>query len=392
MRTVKDDSDEDAPHDPNAKFTKDDFLVFVVVDGYERIPESFKKFAREKNFLDEKVLIQKGFLTKDKEGNLTMKKMEDLMDKGVKKENTPTNILHMFQVTSWDFGIDEDILKGRRINFIFAIKQRNDGKINSHKWFFQGICKYLKPDYCALFDIGTRADHYAIQKLYNHMEAKSDCGGCAGEIAVDMASQGCFTGASYFINVAQFYEYKLGHTPDKACESFYGFTAVLPGAYSLFRWKAIKGGPLDKFFKNVTREGLPTCSEANEYLAEDRIMCLQTYIKEDSRYTLSYVPDAIAYTDAPGSLMVLMKQRRRWMNGALFGTAQVIQNFSNVLSCTRHNQPWYRTLGMTVYMTYLVILYGFQFFLVGAMFTTILLFYNQIAALLLTKTGIPLFS
>lgn len=55
------------------------------------------------------------------------------------------------------------------------------------------------------------------------------------------------------VQAAQFYEYKLGHTPDKACESFFGFTSVLPGAYSMFRWKAIKGSPLDMFFKNVTR-------------------------------------------------------------------------------------------------------------------------------------------
>ena len=28
------------------KFSKDDFLVFVVCDGYEKIPESLKKLAR----------------------------------------------------------------------------------------------------------------------------------------------------------------------------------------------------------------------------------------------------------------------------------------------------------------------------------------------------------
>jgi chitin synthase len=43
------------------------------------------------------------------------------------------------------------------------------------------------------------------------------------------------------VQAAQYYEYKLGHSPDKACESFFGFTSVLPGAYSIFRWKAIKG-------------------------------------------------------------------------------------------------------------------------------------------------------
>ena len=42
----------------------------------------------------------------------------------------------------------------------------------------------------------------------------------------------------------------------------------------MFRWKAIKGTPLDTFFKNVTSGETPTCRVANEYLAEDRIMCL----------------------------------------------------------------------------------------------------------------------
>lgn len=33
--------------DSRAKFTKDDMLVVVICDGYDRIPESFKKVARE---------------------------------------------------------------------------------------------------------------------------------------------------------------------------------------------------------------------------------------------------------------------------------------------------------------------------------------------------------
>ena len=67
----------------------------------------------------------------------------------------------------------------------------------------------------------------------------------------------------------------------------------------MFRWRAIKGDPLEAFFKNVTRLETPTCAEANEYLAEDRIMCLQMYIKRDTGYTVQYIPDAKAFTDAP---------------------------------------------------------------------------------------------
>ena len=76
------------------------------------------------------------------------------------------------------------------------------------------------------------------------MDIDKNCGGCCGEIEVIIEDL-CNTS---FVQFAQFYEYKLGHTPDKACESFFGFTSVLPGAYCLFRWNAIKGAPLDKFF------------------------------------------------------------------------------------------------------------------------------------------------
>lgn len=80
----------------------------------------------------------------------------------------------------------------------------------------------------------------------------------------------------------------------------------------MFRWEAIKGEPLDEFFKNITRTDNPTCGEANEYLAEDRVMCLQIYIKEHEGYYLTYIPDCKAFTDAPPSVTVLIKQRRRW--------------------------------------------------------------------------------
>ena len=75
----------------------------------------------------------------------------------------------------------------------------------------------------------------------------------------------------------------------------------------MFRWKAIKGTPLDTFFKNVNSTKVPSCAEANEYLAEDRIMCLQVYIKKHDGYTVTYIPDAKAFTDAPPNLMILMK-------------------------------------------------------------------------------------
>ena len=108
--------------DPKTKFTKDDFTIFVIVDGYDHIPESFKSLAREKHFLDEEVLVGRGFMTKDKHGKYKMKDMNDIIDASVPSDDMQQNLLHIFQVTAWDFGLEESYLNQRRINFFFAIK------------------------------------------------------------------------------------------------------------------------------------------------------------------------------------------------------------------------------------------------------------------------------
>ena len=37
-----------------------------------------------------------------------------------------------------------------------------------------------------MLDIGTRPDDYALLKLYANMQADLNCGGCCGEIEVDL--------------------------------------------------------------------------------------------------------------------------------------------------------------------------------------------------------------
>jgi chitin synthase len=49
---------------------------------------------------------------------------------------------------------------------------------------------------------------------------------------------------------------------------------VLPGAFSLLRWKAVKGRPIEEFLKGLNKRNL-NLLELNMFLAEDRIMCFQ---------------------------------------------------------------------------------------------------------------------
>ena len=117
-------------------------------------------------------------------------------------------------------------------------------------------------------------------------------------------------------------------------------------------------------------------------------MCLQIYIKENAGYFLTYVPDAKAFTDAPENLTILMKQRRRWMNGALFAAIRVMKNTSNMISCSRGTHSKFAQVGMMVYMIYFFVMQFFGFILIGSFFESIKLFF---ADLFMTITDTPEF-
>ncbi len=80
-------------------------------------------------------------------------------------------------------------------------------------------------------------------------------------------------------------------------ESVFGYVSVLPGAFSAYRWKAIRGEPLNAYFyleENSVKEMGPFM--ANMYLAEDRVraslstrVCVSVRTIVDTRLTVGCV-------------------------------------------------------------------------------------------------------
>jgi len=172
--------------------------------------------------------------------------------------------------------MDQSVKEDFRINFFFAVKHLNNGKIDSHLYFFRGFCAELNPDYCLLLDIGTEAKPQSINRLVHYMDAYPKVGGSCGEIAVDLE---LLKGRKTIITFAQYYEYKLSHYLDKAFEGCFSYQSVLPGAFSVFRWEAIKGKPIEEFLKGLNKHELDLL-QLNMFLAEDRIMCFQIIIQK----------------------------------------------------------------------------------------------------------------
>lgn len=144
---------------------------------------------------------------------------------------------------------------------------------------------------------------------------------------------------------------------DKPMESVFGYIAVLPGAFSAYRYTALQNdvnghGPLEKYFKGETLHASTSSSdgdqhrhdgsglfEANMYLAEDRILCFELVAKKDEKWLLHYCKSAYATTDVPDQLPEFISQRRRWLNGSFFAGVYGLWHFSSLWksrhSCTR---------------------------------------------------------
>ncbi|KAI0836648.1 glycosyltransferase family 2 protein [Hypoxylon sp. FL0890] len=219
----------------------------------------------------------------------------------------------------------------QKVQMLFCLKEKNQKKINSHRWFFQAFGRVLDPNICVLIDAGTKPGSNSIYHLWKAFDLEPMCAGACGEIKAMLGR-----GGKELINplvATQNFEYKMSNILDKPLESAFGFISVLPGAFSAYRYVALQNdkngqGPLEKYFKGETLHGAGAgVFTANMYLAEDRILCFELVTKRNCHWILQYVKSATGETDVPDSVTELILQRRRWLNGSFFAAIYAIAHF-----------------------------------------------------------------
>jgi chitin synthase len=68
------------------------------------------------------------------------------------------------------------------VQIIFCLKEKNQKKINSHRWFFNAFGPILQPIVCVLLDVGTMPGPGSIYHLWKSFDLNSNVGGACGEI------------------------------------------------------------------------------------------------------------------------------------------------------------------------------------------------------------------
>ncbi|KAL0094521.1 chitin synthase 1, partial [Phycomyces blakesleeanus] len=223
---------------------------------------------------------------------------------------------------------------------LFCLKEKNQKKINSHRWFFQAFGSLLKPNVCVLLDVGTKPGGNSIYNLWRAFDINKNVAGACGEIKAMLGR-----GGSALLNplvASQNFEYKMSNILDKPLESVFGHISVLPGAFSAYRYEALQNdskghGPLEKYFLGEKMHGSDAdIFTANMYLAEDRILCYELVAKRKAAWVLHYVSSAYGETDVPDSVAEFISQRRRWLNGSFFAGIYSMVHWRKVWS-SDHN-------------------------------------------------------
>jgi chitin synthase len=257
---------------------------------------------------------------------------------------TPTS-LHLFEYTA-RYKKHAGIENYPPLQVIFGTKTANKGKLDSHCWYFDAISYLIQPEYCVLFDAGTRPMPSALKVVCTHFQRYPNVGALTGELRVERPYR------TYLASV-QFCEWKVSHLLQKPIESVCGFLTVLPGAFSAFRWLAVDGEPLRRYFYGLYSQAELNAFEANMYLAEDRILCLEIVAKRGCQYRLEYVKEAVAEADPVTRLVGLMKQRRRWLNGTFFAMLYALGNSGRIWTESGHS--FSRKIVLTLEFAYLTL-------------------------------------
>ncbi|MCJ1366041.1 Chitin synthase, class 2 [Acarospora aff. strigata] len=265
---------------------------------------------------------------------------------GVYQDGIAKNLVNQREVTAHVYeyttqvSLDADLkFKGAEkgivpCQIIFCMKEKNQKKLNSHRWFFNAFGKALSPNVCILLDVGTKPGSNSLYHLWKAFDTDSQVAGACGEIKAGKGKG--WLGLLNPLVASQNFEYKMSNILDKPLESVFGYITVLPGALSAYRYYALQNdatghGPLSQYFKGETLHGQDAdVFTANMYLAEDRILCWELVAKRNEQWVLKYVKSATGETDVPDAVPEFISQRRRWLNGAFFAAVYSLIHFRQI--------------------------------------------------------------
>ncbi|CAL5867246.1 uncharacterized protein PFLUO_LOCUS1461 [Penicillium psychrofluorescens] len=186
----------------------------------------------------------------------------------------------------------------------------------------------IPPDFyevCLMVDADTKVFPDSLTHMVSAMVKDPEIMGLCGETKIANKTDS-------WVTMIQVFEYFISHHQAKSFESVFGGVTCLPGCFTMYRIKAPKGGQnywvpilanpdiVEHYSENV----VDTLHKKNLLLlGEDRYLTtlmLKTFPKRKQ----TFVPQAVCKTVVPDKFMVLLSQRRRWINSTVHNLMELV--------------------------------------------------------------------
>ncbi|KAI1433746.1 glycosyltransferase family 2 protein [Xylaria sp. CBS 124048] len=194
---------------------------------------------------------------------------------------------------------------------------------------FNGLWKVtgISPDYyeaVLMVDADTKIFPDSLTHMLCALVRDPDIMGLCGETKIANKKQS-------WVTAIQVFEYFISHHQSKSFESVFGGVTCLPGCFCMYRikapkaqnfWVPILANPdiVEHYSENV----VDTLHTKNLLLlGEDRYLTtlmLRTFPKRKQ----VFVPQAVCKTTVPDEFMVLLSQRRRWINSTVHNLMELV--------------------------------------------------------------------
>ncbi|WP_449433656.1 glycosyltransferase [Pseudomonas putida] len=196
---------------------------------------------------------------------------------------------------------------------LLACKKYNAGKLDSHAWFFLGVCSKVVPRYVLQLDVGSVTEPDCIPHLLDCIRRSPCCGAVASHTTVPAPA-----GVDLVQNW-QYGDYQWEKVSLWAIGNALHYLEVVPGQCSLIDYEcftALEGdgtSALSVYLRGLEPSGL---LEHNLFLAEDRVLGFEL-VSRATGGSVHYAADARVRTDSACGFVELLRQRRRWINSTL---------------------------------------------------------------------------
>lgn len=195
---------------------------------------------------------------------------------------------------------------------------------------FNGLWKVtgISPDFyeiVLMVDADTKVFPDSLTHMVSAMVKDPEIMGLCGETKIANKRDS-------WVTAIQVFEYFISHHQSKSFESVFGGVTCLPGCFCMYRIKAPKGGanywvPIlanPDVVENYSENVVDTLHKKNLLLlGEDRFLTtlmLRTFPKRKQ----VFVPQAVCKTTVPDEFMVLLSQRRRWINSTIHNLMELV--------------------------------------------------------------------